>query len=138
MRKPEEARPSLRGDHEQPRRARFAELVSEDYVNHNPFVEPGRAGLIRFMAQWFEGVPDTRAEVDDVLVAGDSVVGHFTYRGRHSGMLMGAPPSGAEVTMRSIDIWRVRDGLFVERWDELNTLEVFQQIGVVEMRGAGL
>lgn len=118
--------------------ARFAELVSEDYVNHKPFVEPGRAGLIRFMAQWFEGVPDTRVEVDDVLVAGDSVVGRFTYRGRHSGMLMAAPPSGAEVTMRSIDIWRVRDGLFVEHWDELNTLEVFQQIGAVEMRGAGL
>jgi hypothetical protein len=30
-----------------------------------------------------------------------------------------------------------RDGLFVEHWDELNTLEVFQQIGAVEMRGAG-
>jgi predicted SnoaL-like aldol condensation-catalyzing enzyme len=44
----------------------------------------------------------------------------------------------AEFTMRSIDIWRVRDGLFVEHWDELNTLEVFQQIGAVEMRGAGL
>ena len=68
--------------------ARFAELVSEDYVNHSPFVELGRAGLIRFMAQWFEGVPDTRVEVDDVLVAGDSVVGRFTYCGRHSGMLM--------------------------------------------------
>src|SRR5271156_2626193 len=63
--------------------ARFAELVSEDYVNHNPFVEPGRAGLIRFMAQWFEGVPDTRveeparlAQLDDgddraILVQGD-------------------------------------------------------------------
>src|SRR5277367_6073104 len=52
--------------------ARFAELVSEDYVNHNPFVEPGRAGLIRFMAKWFEGVPDARggeparlAQLDD-------------------------------------------------------------------------
>src|SRR5271156_6088916 len=95
--------------------ARFAELVSEDYVNHNPFVKR-RAGLIRFMAQWFEGVPDTRQEVDDVLVSGDSVVGRFTYCGRHSGMLTGAPPSTAEVTMRSIDIWQVRDRLFVEHW----------------------
>jgi hypothetical protein len=33
--------------------------------------------------------------------------------------------------MRSIDIWRVAEGEFVEHWDELNVLEVFQQLGVI-------
>ena len=33
--------------------------------------------------------------------------------------------------MHSIDIWRVRDGLFAEHWDELNTLELFQQMGAI-------
>jgi predicted SnoaL-like aldol condensation-catalyzing enzyme len=33
--------------------------------------------------------------------------------------------------MHSIDIWRVEDGKFVEHWDELNTLDVFIQIGAV-------
>jgi predicted SnoaL-like aldol condensation-catalyzing enzyme len=33
--------------------------------------------------------------------------------------------------MRSIDIWRVQDGMFVEHWIELNLLEVMQQLGVV-------
>lgn len=32
--------------------------------------------------------------------------------------------------MRSIDIWRVQNDVFVEHWDELNTLEVMQQLGV--------
>jgi predicted SnoaL-like aldol condensation-catalyzing enzyme len=27
----------------------FAELVSEDYVQHNPGVAPGRAGVVAFM-----------------------------------------------------------------------------------------
>lgn len=35
--------------------------------------------------------------------------------------------------MRSIDIWRVENGCLAEHWDELITLEVFQQIGAVEM-----
>jgi hypothetical protein len=33
--------------------------------------------------------------------------------------------------MRSIDIWRVEDGRFVEHWDELNTLDIFSQVGAV-------
>ena len=37
--------------------------------------------------------------------------------------------------MRSIDIWRVHDGMFVEHWDELNLLEVFQQVGALPPLG---
>jgi predicted SnoaL-like aldol condensation-catalyzing enzyme len=33
--------------------------------------------------------------------------------------------------MRSIDIWRVDNGMFVEHWDELNTLQVLQQMGAL-------
>jgi hypothetical protein len=33
--------------------------------------------------------------------------------------------------MRSIDIWRTENGEFVEHWDELNLLDLFQQIGVI-------
>jgi len=33
--------------------------------------------------------------------------------------------------MRSIDIWCVREVKFIEHWDELNLLEVFQQLGVI-------
>jgi hypothetical protein len=37
----------------------------------------------------------------------------------------------------SIHIWRVENDLFVEHRDELNTLEIFQQMGAIPMqRGA--
>jgi predicted SnoaL-like aldol condensation-catalyzing enzyme len=39
---------------------RFAGLVSESYVNHNPDVASGRAGLVAFMRHWFETLSDTR------------------------------------------------------------------------------
>lgn len=73
--------------------------------------------------------------MEDLIVSEDRVVGRFVYRGTHTGELMGIPATGAEVEMRSIDIWRVRDGLFVEHWDELNLLEVFQQLGVIPALG---
>ena len=47
---------------------------------------------------------------------------------------IGVPASGADITMRSIDIWRFENDLFVEHWDELNLLEVFQQIGAIPMQ----
>jgi predicted SnoaL-like aldol condensation-catalyzing enzyme len=50
---------------------------------------------------------------------------------------MGIPASGNQVEMRSIDIWRVEDGMFVEHWDELNLMEVFQQVGALPPLGAG-
>jgi predicted ester cyclase len=69
--------------------------------------------------------------MDDLVVAGDRVVGRFTYRGTHTGPLYGVPPTGNAIEMRSIDIRRAENGQFVEQWDELNYLELFQQFGII-------
>ena len=106
------------------------QFVAEDYINHNPFVADGREANRQFWAGFFTGLPDLSATMEDVVIAGDRVVGRFVYRGTHTGELMGIPASGNAVEMRSIDIWRVQDGMFAEHWDELNLLQVFQQMGV--------
>jgi steroid delta-isomerase-like uncharacterized protein len=111
------------------------QFVAEDYVNHNPFVAGGREGNRQFWSGFFAALPDLTATIEDLVVAGDRVVGRFVYRGTHTGDLMGIPASGNAVEMRSIDIWRVGGGLFVEHWDELNLLQVFQQVGVVPPLG---
>jgi steroid delta-isomerase-like uncharacterized protein len=110
-------------------------IVAEQYVNHNAVVDDGREANRAFWADFFHGLPDVTATREDLIVAGDRVVGRFVYRGTHTGELMGIPATGAVVTMRSIDIWRVEDGLFVEHWDELNLMEVFQQLGVLPQLG---
>ena len=106
-------------------------FVAENYVNHNAFVDDGREGNRRFWAGFFIGLPDLTATMEDLVISGDRVVGRFVYRGTHTGALMGIPASGNAVEMRSIDIWRVQDGMFAEHWDELNLLEMFQQMGVI-------
>jgi predicted SnoaL-like aldol condensation-catalyzing enzyme len=109
----------------------FAQLLDPHYVNHNRFATPGRDGAVAIFRAFLDAFEGFRVQADDVLDAGDSVVGRFTYRGRHTGEFLGVPPSGAEIEMRSIDIWRVSGGRFVEHWDELNDLEFFQQIGAI-------
>ena len=44
---------------------------------------------------------------------------------------MALPASGSQVEMRSVDIWRAEDCMFVEHWDELNLVEVSQQMGAL-------
>jgi steroid delta-isomerase-like uncharacterized protein len=110
-------------------------FVAEQYRNHNPFVADGREANRQFWTAFFGALPDLNATMEDLVISGDRVVGRFVYRGTHTGELMGIPASGNAVEMRSIDIWRVQDGMFVEHWDELNLLEVFQQVGVVPPLG---
>ena len=106
-------------------------FVSETYRNHNAFVADGREANRQFWKAFFAALPDLSATMEDLVTSGDRVVGRFVYRGTHTGELMGIPASGHAVEMRSIDIWRVEDGMFVEHWDELNLMEVFQQIGAL-------
>jgi steroid delta-isomerase-like uncharacterized protein len=107
------------------------DFVAVDYINHNAFVEDGREGNRVFWADLFTALPDMTATMEDLVVAGDRVVGRFIYRGTHLGPLYGIPATGNPVEMRSIDIWRIDNGEFVEHWDELNLLEVFQAVGII-------
>jgi steroid delta-isomerase-like uncharacterized protein len=106
-------------------------FVSVDYINHNPFVGDGREANRTFWASFFTAFPDVEATMDDLVVVGDRVVGRFTYRGTHAGLFYGLPATGKSIEMRSIDIWRAQNGEFVEHWDELNLLDVFQQLGLI-------
>jgi steroid delta-isomerase-like uncharacterized protein len=110
-------------------------FVARDYRNHNAFVDDGREANRKFWTGFFSAFPDLTATMEDLVVAGDRVVGRFTYRGTQRGEFMGLPATGRKIEMRSIDIWRVADDMFVEHWDELNTMEVFQQIGALPQVG---
>ena len=107
------------------------QFVAENYINHNAFVADGREANRQFWHAFFVALPDVSARMEDLVIAGDRVVGRFVYRGTHTGDFMGIPASGSAVEMRSIDIWRIEDGMFAEHWDELNTLQVFQQMGAL-------
>lgn len=47
----------------------------------------------------------------------------------HDGWL-GIPPLGQEITLRSLDFWRIEDGLIRENWVLVDLLDMYDQIGV--------
>ncbi len=114
--------------------SRLDEIKAPSYVNHNAFAEPGLEGSKKVLGAIIAGVPDLKVTAEDVFVSADGsrVVGRYRYEGTHTGNFLGYPATGKPFVMRSIDIWRVENGRFVEHWDELNTLDVFIQIGAVQ------
>jgi len=80
-----------------------------------------------------------RVSVEDVIAEGDKVVARWVVRGTHKGEFMGPtgsiPPTGKQVTVLAIHIFRIADGKFIERWPERDRLGLLQQLGVVPAPG---
>jgi steroid delta-isomerase-like uncharacterized protein len=68
--------------------------------------------------------------VEDMIAEGDKVVVRGTMQGTHKGDLMGIPPTGKQVTMPVIIIYRIADGKIVEHWMLADQLGLMQQLGV--------
>jgi predicted SnoaL-like aldol condensation-catalyzing enzyme len=107
----------------------FDEFIHPEYNNHNPHVQRGPAGVKTFFRHYLEAFPDTKIAIEDVIEEGDRISARFTYKGTFTKPFLGYRPNSAPVQLQSIDIWRVKDQKFVEHWNELNLLEVFQRIG---------
>ena len=109
-------------------------IIDADYVNHNPYVPQvrGPESAVTFFETWLQAFPDAEVICEDAVGAGTpaagTLTGRFTYVGTFTQPIMGFQPTGKRVVMRSIDIWRVRNGRLAEHWDELNTADWLAQL----------
>ena len=86
---------------------------------------------------FLKGMPDRGGKVDQITYHffGDNDYAAVTgwpdmiQTISHDGWL-GIPPIGREITMRSLDFWRVEDGLIRENWVMVDLLDMYDQIGV--------
>jgi len=113
------------------------ELAAANYEDHNqpPGMPSGIEGVKQTIAMYQTAFPDTRMTVEDEFAQGDRVVIRWTARGTHTGELMGIPPTGKQVTVTGIDVYRVAGGKLVERWGEFDQMGMMQQLGVVPTPG---
>ena len=93
-------------------------LVTPDVLDHDPM--PGQpAGIagIRYVLSTLRGArPDMRVAVEDLVAEGDRVAARWTLSGTDTGGMFGEPPTGAWAEERLIVVFRLNDGMVVERW----------------------
>jgi predicted ester cyclase len=60
--------------------------------------------------------PDLRADIEDIVAAGDKVAVRLRFRGTHSGEFLGFAATGRTVEYVSHEFYRVAGGLIAEEW----------------------
>lgn len=117
------------------------ELIAEDYLDHDPGLPPGlpsgRAGYKEVMAALRAAFPDLQVTIEDQIAEEDKVVTRYTMRGTHRGDLWGMSATGNRFRIEGINIDRVVDGRFVERWAAWDTGDLLRQLGVSHLGDEG-
>ncbi|MFD8783579.1 ester cyclase [Kitasatospora sp. NPDC059599] len=110
------------------------EYLAEDFLDHDPPVDPdtGREGMRRAAALFRGAFPDWHSTPDFLVAENDMVVERFSATGTQLGEIFGAPATGRTVTLRGINIFRLREGRIVERWGRLDDLGLLRQLGLVQ------
>jgi steroid delta-isomerase-like uncharacterized protein len=112
------------------------EVFADRYVSHQPDgseEERGPEDVKLFLRQYREAFPDLRITIGDQIAEGDRVVTRWSSRGTHRGEFRGIAPTGNEVRLTGIGIFRFSDGKVVESWDNFDQLGMMQQLGVVPL-----
>ena len=88
-----------------------------------------------FVTQARESMPDLRKEPDDVFATDDKVTIQYTMTGTQEGEFKGIPPTGEEVEIADVAIYRIEDGELAESWLVADFLRAMKQLGIVEPPG---
>lgn len=108
------------------------EIVAGDYVGHTPLDDiHGPEGAKQYDAMLREAFPDLQITVEDQIAEGDKAVTRWTFRGTHKGEFQGMPPTGKQVTMTGITIFRIANSKIVEGWNNPDLLGLLQQLGAI-------
>jgi len=112
----------------------FDEVWAVDYVHHDP-AEPEVRGLEdykRYVAYVQSRYPGLQFTIDDMLAEGDKVVARYTWRATDTVGRPDRPPTGKQVTMTGISIYRLAGAQIAEMWTNWDALGYQQQLSEKE------
>lgn len=109
---------------------RLADFLAPEYVA--PLlgiagIDQAREHLLAFRHCY----PDMVVTVEGQVAEGDIVATWYVMRGTHLGAFARVPATGKTITLRAVNVQRIRDGRVVEHWGGSNSLEALLELGLV-------
>ncbi|MES2266787.1 MAG: ester cyclase [Bacteroidota bacterium] len=97
----------------------FNALMDDRFVNRSApaGMDNGPQGMIWFFNEILRpAMPDIKVIIHDQVAEGDMVTTRKTISGTQTGQLLGAPASGRVISIKIIDIVRIKGGKYAEHW----------------------
>jgi steroid delta-isomerase-like uncharacterized protein len=114
----------------------IGEMLAEEGVVHglsDDAAKPlkGPADFLPFHSQFREAFPNIEVVVEDTIAEGDKVAVRCSVRGKHEGNSLGFESTGTTAEFDGIAIVRVKDGRFVEAWNNFDFMKMYRQLGAI-------
>lgn len=110
----------------------LANALSGNVVSHDPFSSVPMTSLEsykQFILGTQAAFPDFSMRYNDIRVAGDRIYAHWTAAGTHNGTWYDLPPTGKNVTIAGIAVFKVEAGKVTEQASFFDLLSVARQLG---------
>lgn len=75
--------------------------------------------------------PDWRANIEHEIAENNQVMVFLNGPGTHKGEFHGVRPTGKPINIRSVDLYRIENGIITGYWDVVNQLNLLTQIGLL-------
>jgi steroid delta-isomerase-like uncharacterized protein len=93
----------------------------------------GRQAFKKFYRQFLDAFPDLTVTVLDTVTEGDKIAARCLVKGRHQGDTLGFPATGKKTEFTGVCIVRVKNGKFVEGWNNFDFLAMHRQLGSLKL-----
>ncbi len=106
------------------------EVVSRDFVGHRSDRpdDLGPEALRQSVITLCEAFPDGKFTIEDMVGEGDRVAVRYTARATHKGHFRELAPTGNEIIVAGLALYRVAEGQIAERWEIVDQLSLMQQL----------
>lgn len=108
-------------------------ILSSNIIYHfNSSPEPivGLQANKEFNVSLFQGFPDIKQTIEDIVAEGDKVMYRSTLTGTHTGEFLDIPPTNKFAKINDFTLLKIDNGQIVEWWYECNLLSLMQQLGL--------
>ena len=115
--------------------SKIDEVYAEDFVAHWPPssevpTRRGRDGARFGVERIRRAFPDWHEDVLDAFASGDRVCTRYVSTGTHRGAYWNLEPTGRQIRVEEISIYRIEGGRVAEQWCMLDELARLRQLGV--------
>ncbi len=84
-----------------------------------------------FLVWHHTAFPDQHWTVEDIVAEGEMIAIHWRLSGTQRGEFLGVAPTGRQIALRGMDLFRLADGKIAELRRFFDLMDVMQQLGVV-------